>query len=319
MLNCSKNDILKLLSLEEIIGSVKKGLIRYAEGKITVPQRMHIEQESNAYLLMPALGEKYYCTKLVNVCPDNKERGIPVIQGSVNLFDKTSGVSLASFDAAIITALRTGAVGAIGLEQIAQRKISRIGIIGTGEQAIYQVLFSNELFDIEKFYCFNRSPEKFKVWKEKTHSMNSEITLEECNTSEEVVKNSDAIICASSSSTPVFNAENLDIADKYFVSLGSFRKDMQELPDEIYLDADGIILDSMHAIEEVGDVINALENGFVESSELISLGKILSGNKNLDENKKYVYKSVGMAALDYALCTSIYEASLKNKKYEKDI
>jgi len=311
MLYLSSEDIKLTFNYKQILEAVKSGLIEHSNEKIIVPARQHIHQKENSFLIMPAIDEHFYSTKLVNVCPENKRNGKAAIQGAIQLFSSVDGTHKATLEASSITALRTGAVGALGLDVISDESISTLGIIGTGEQAIYQVIFSAELRPIKKVYCYNRSSESFSVWLERVQALKPDVEFRWKDSPEEVVQSSDAIICATNATDSVFNASGLDLESKAFISVGSFKKDMQELPDELYNLTDFIILDSPQAKSEVGDIINALDRNYINESELILLGDVLAGKVKLDSEKYYVYKSVGMAAFDHALSKDIYMEALK--------
>lgn len=310
----SSKAIHSLVSYEEIIKLTKNGLIDYGNEIIEIPERVHLENSQNTFLLMPAFGENFYCTKLVNVCPKNKEKNKAVIQGLIVLFDKREGSALATLDAAAVTALRTGAVGAIGLSLICDSKIDALGIIGTGEQALYQVIFASEIIDFKKVNCFSRTHSRFLIWKERLAKLKPQLEIVWHSSAEEVVKNSEAIISACNSETPVFETGGMAIDEKKFVSIGSYTKDMQELPNGVYQKTNYVIVDSEQAEHEVGDIINAKEKGYIKPEDIILLSDILLGKVKIDSMKRYVFKSVGMAAMDYALSVALYKASKQNVK-----
>lgn len=60
-------------------------------------------------------------------------------QATILLIDPTTGRPLCVIDGNVITTLRTGAAGALGLEMFARRGSSRLCVFGTGVQAGIQV------------------------------------------------------------------------------------------------------------------------------------------------------------------------------------
>ena len=138
----TNDQVRSALSKQEILTSVKNGIIAEAKRKLTVPPRMHLEHDANTSLLMPAYNDQYFITKIVHVIPANPSNGLPLIQGQVYLYDRKTGEPLAQFDASQITALRTGAVGALGLDLISPKDVTQLGIFGCGVQAIYQTIFA---------------------------------------------------------------------------------------------------------------------------------------------------------------------------------
>ncbi|MBT8219515.1 MAG: hypothetical protein KJP00_06810, partial [Bacteroidia bacterium] len=157
MIHLSAAQIQECISPSEVILAVRAGLISESKGDYFIPQRMHIDQDSDTHLLMPAFGKKYNCTKLVSVIPDNKQRGLPIISGTVILNDATTGTPLALMDAPMITALRTAAIGAIGMDMIAPKEIDAIGVIGCGVQGIWQSIYASAVRNFKNIYCYSRS------------------------------------------------------------------------------------------------------------------------------------------------------------------
>ena len=86
---------------------------------------------------------------------------------------------------------------------------------------------------------------------------------------------------------------------------------MQELPDGVYKNADTLLIDSPAATHEVGDVINAVKNGFFEKEQVFTIGKVFTGKRSIQAAQNVVFKSVGMAAFDLALASAVYEKIIK--------
>ncbi len=309
MRHFSSDTLIEIFTQKEIIEIVENGIRKYAEGKYIVPERMHIKRGESTNLIMPAFGEHYYCTKLISVDPHNHKNHLPIISGLLVLNDSNSGETVATMDAPMITALRTGAVGSIGLVKVCDQNIRSLGIIGLGVQGYWQTIFAASIRNISTVYCYSRSNSKFDAYREKVIEKFPGIEIIWCSSPEEVVYNAEVVIACTTSKDPVFNAVDLDISSKRFISVGSFAKDMQELPDEVYQQADVLIIDSESAKTEVGDVINSVKNNWITNSNIISLAELSLGTKIIDANKNVIFKSVGMAAFDLALAVAVYKQS----------
>lgn len=307
MIQLNALEVEQVLTPEEIIVSIKKGLIAELRGECYVPQRMHIDKGEETHLLMPAFGKKYNCTKLVSVIPRNSQVNLPVINGVVVLNNALNGLPVAIMDAPMITALRTGAVGAIGLEIISESDIENIGVIGCGVQGIWQTIFAAVLRNVKNVYCYSRSKDKYSDYQQKVIQYCPDIKITICDSPNNVVAKSQVIYTCTNSNNSVFD-NNLDlITGKRFISIGSFKKDMQELPDCVYQTAHGLILDTESAKHEVGDVINALSKKLIKEDKVYTLQSMLAKNLRYSEKEPMVFKSVGSALFDLALASSIYE------------
>ena len=142
MLYLNANDIERILSLRETVDTIEKALLLMSKKKFFMPERFHIAQGNNTLLLMPCFTEKYFGTKLVSVFPDNSKKSLPVIYGNMMLNDASTGEVVAIIDGAKLTAMRTGAVGSLGIRYLASPKSKNLAIIGAGVQGAYQAIFA---------------------------------------------------------------------------------------------------------------------------------------------------------------------------------
>jgi ornithine cyclodeaminase/alanine dehydrogenase-like protein (mu-crystallin family) len=193
------------------------------------------------------------------------------------------------------------------LNLICDKNISKLGIIGLGVQGYWQAIFAANTRNIVEIHCHSRNKIKFEAFREKVLAKFPQVSIHWSSTSEAVVEASEAIISCTPSKRPVFEAKGMNISEKRFISIGSFTKDMQELPNEVYIQADAMILDTKAAESEVGDVINTLNNNWIPRENIYTLADILSGKRSVDKHSNVVFKSVGMAAFDLALAIAIYE------------
>jgi len=295
------------LPFSKIVEVVKTGVLNLERGDYTVPDRLHLEQAGLTYLVMPAMGSEYFCTKLVAVVPENKSRQLPIINGTLILHRADTGQAVAIMDAPMITALRTAAVGTIGLELISKPVISSIGIIGCGLQGTWQTIFATVARPIKQVYCYSRTAKRFEGYQKKVHSYCPNLNLIWCDSAEKVVQQAEAIYTCTTARQPVIPNDAALVKNKGFISVGSFRKDMQELPDAVYTQTDWLVIDAPAARTEVGDVINPLEKEIINESQIIDLGKVLSRKAPLNNHQGIVFKSVGQAAFDLALAEAIFE------------
>lgn len=306
MIHYTADELAKLFTPVEIINIIENGIKKHARKEYLVPQRMHIHRGKSTNLIMPAFGQKYYCTKLISVDPNNGAYNLPAISGLLVLNDSTTGQTLATMDAPMITALRTAAVGSIGIKHIVPGSIQKLGIIGLGVQGYWQTIFAASIRDITEIYCYSRSSSKLKNYAEAVRTKFPHVKIIWCDKPENVVQQSELIIGCTTSKNPVFNASGIDLTCKRFISVGSFARDMQELPDEVYSQADALIMDAQSALTEVGDVVNTVENELIEPSNIHTLAEISIGKKAVSPLENLVFKSVGMAAFDLALAEAVY-------------
>jgi ornithine cyclodeaminase/alanine dehydrogenase-like protein (mu-crystallin family) len=140
MIVLSADQILALLSVPEVIAAVEAALRAQDLKQCVVPQRHHIDWQGSTFLSMPAVGMRSVGVKLVSVVPGNAARSLPVTNGLMVINSAETGVPLAVMNAATLTAIRTGAVGALGVKYMTPQDSASVGIIGCGVQGTWQAI-----------------------------------------------------------------------------------------------------------------------------------------------------------------------------------
>lgn len=314
MLILSEAEIALLLSFEQVIHAVEGAMIAHESGLAQVPQRVHIDFDGNTLLCMPSLQHDYFGTKLVSVVPANKNKNLPVTNGAMLLNETSTGLSLALLNASKLTALRTGALGAIGVRYISPVSETTFGLIGCGVQGLHQAIFICAILKISKLFYLDRSKDKSTSLISSLKIYHPDVEVEACHTTEELLKKTNIVVMATTSSVPVLPDDPSLLMGKHFVSIGSYKPSMQELPDSVYKLARKLVIDSEFARHEVGDTINPIKKNILKEADVFTLGKIIIGEKKIDVNETTVYKSAGMALFDLFVAKSMYEQAVKNKK-----
>lgn len=98
--------------------------------------------------------------KVIGSFPQNRARGLPSESGLLSLFDASTGVPLAVMDAGAITAMRTGAVSALGAKYLARKSSRSLAVIGTGPTARWSIRFIADLFQLDEVRVFGRDASK---------------------------------------------------------------------------------------------------------------------------------------------------------------
>jgi len=313
MLVLDSAQMTSLLSFQQVIAAVEESMIAYENGEAMVPKRMHLDNEKNTLLCMPSWSSRYFGTKLVTVMPGNKEKGLPVTNGTMLLNDAETGVPLAILQASKLTALRTGALGAIGIKYMTPSDVSSIGIIGCGVQGIHQAVFSCAVRNISTIHYLYRSHEGASRLIAFVKNYFPDVVMERSDTADELLGKTNIIVVATTSSEPVLSDDENKLRSKHFISIGSYKPSMQELPDAVYRLAGKLFIDSEFARLETGDAINPVKKGLLKEESIFTIGKLITRKVIVDVNKTTVYKSAGMALFDLFVAQAMYEQAVKMK------
>jgi ornithine cyclodeaminase len=120
---------------------------------------------------------------------------------------------------------------------------------------------------------------------------------------DEAIADTDIICCATSSTTPLFDADALP-ATVHVNAIGAFRPTMRELPRNLLAAASVVMVDQCEAaLEESGEVIDAITSGALAETGLVELGPALSTPPTAQG--RTVFKSVGVGAQDWAIAAAL--------------
>lgn len=298
----SADDLDGLLAPARLADALEQGLADLAAGRVQAPPRSHVEYGANTLLMMPAVDARAVAVKLVSVTPANAARGVPVVGGLVVLFDRDTAAPLALMDAAALTAQRTGAIGAIGIRHTTPADLDALGIVGLGAQGTWQAIAACAARPIRTIHFLARSDASADRFLAAVVPRVSKVRFVRCADAAELLRRAPLIITATTAAAPVLPDDPALLAGHHFIAIGSYRPDMQELPDAAFRLAGGIIVDSGIAIEESGDVAGPVARGIVARAQVRHIADIVTGKSTVDATRTTVFKSVGMALYD--LCAA---------------
>lgn len=133
--------------------------------------------------------------KVIGSFPQNRTLGLPSENGLLSLFDASTGVPLAVMDAGAITAMRTGAVTALGAKYLARKSSKTLAVIGTGPTARWSIRFIADLFQLAEVRVFGRDASRLAQF---VTSMSREIgvTTRAATGWQDCVENADIVVDA---------------------------------------------------------------------------------------------------------------------------
>jgi ornithine cyclodeaminase len=310
MIALSSADVSSLLTPIETVGIVESAAVAALGGSdCIVPERQHIRWAHGTLLTMPAIAAGAIAVKLVSVVPGNAERKLPVTNGLLILGDAATGLPLAIMDAAALTAMRTGAVGALGLKYVTPAGVTSVGIIGAGVQGAWQAISACAVRPIGAVFAVRRSAAGFERFVATLARHIPQVRVIACESATELLSRTAVIITATTSAEPVLPDDPKLLAGKHFIAIGSFERHMRELPDSVLRLAGHLVLDSSLARHEVGEAVRPLEQGILAETDLFMIGELASGRRTVDVTRTTAYKSAGMALYDLYVARALHAAA----------
>ena len=312
-----EEDILKAVDIKDIIEADKEALKNYSDGGSDIPLRTVIDVDkdsSSTAIFMPGFikDKNALGMKIIDIYPDNIEKGLVSSPSTMILIDKDNGFVKAILDGTILTRLRTGAVSGAATEVLSNEDARSFLLIGTGGQAGTQLEAVLAVRDIEEAYVFDVNYERAEAFakemNEKLKKYGAKIlAIKELD---EVLGDVDIITTVTTSKKPVFDGNKVK-KGVHVNSVGSYTPDMQETPPELLVRADKIFTDTNEGvIEEAGDVIIPISEGKISKEKVAhELGDLLLGREVGRESKEEItwFKTVGFAGLDLVAGEKIYQ------------
>ncbi len=314
------NEIMKAITLEEVMASVEEAFRIYESKSYTMPDRMAVNcGDDNLFLLMPCVAKDSISTKLVTVFPKNRARNRPVIDGIVVLSDRSTGEILALMDGKTITAMRTGAVTGVSIRHLAQADAQAVGIVGCGVQSFYQLMVACAARNIHTITLFDIDPTAVISLIEKLRTdalmppLSLDIEVKIAESTEALAQASDIVITATTARAPVFPDNPALFKGKHCVAIGSFEPEVREYPDAVFSLVEKVWIDTDFASEESGELMTPLQKGLLHTEQLETLGHFIQSGR-APERGVYgttFFKSVGMAMFDLTAARLTYTNALQ--------
>ncbi|MCS7133259.1 MAG: ornithine cyclodeaminase family protein [Candidatus Caldarchaeum sp.] len=296
-------EVAKIVDPVRVVEAVEKAYILYSLGRVVMPVRSKVEaHERGDILMMPCLVPEMniFSLKLVTVYPKNLEKDLPTINATVIVLDAETGMPKIVAEARALTGLRTAAATAVSIKHLARKDFSKIGIIGTGYQARWQLRVTAANYPGTKFSVFDIDGRRMKEF---VDEMSREgFDVKQSSSAEEVVRNSDIVITVTTSKTPVIS-DGWVREGTHISAIGGYTPEMVEIDPKLTARSK-LVVDSREAVkEEAGDVLKPVELGLMKFEDIYAeIGEVAAGLKpgRTDEKEVTVFKSVGLAVQDAA-------------------
>jgi ornithine cyclodeaminase len=234
--------------------------------------------------------------------------GMPSHQGVVVLFDIETGATLAILDANSITALRTAAATAVATRILAPAKVSRLAILGAGEQAETHIHAVTRVRAFERISLWSRSPDRARAFAARV-GRSVPVPIEACDSAAAAVRDADVICTVTASSEPVLKGEWVR-PGTHVNLVGASMADAREADDELVKMSSYFVDYRPSTMAQAGELAHAFGGQASHMAAHIrrEIGEVLNGAPGRQgPDEITIYKSLGIAAQDLATAHAIYE------------
>ena len=307
MLILNADQVRQTLPMPAAVAAMKRAFLAISSGEADMPLRSHLELAGGkgTTLVMPAhvvtKEEDSLAVKIVSIIGDNPQRGLPRIIASVLAIDPRTGQPIAVIEGTTITAIRTAAASAAATDVLARKDSKTLAIIGAGVQAREHIAAIHCVREIEQTFLVARDRAKGERLVEdmaKADPAIGDITI--CESADEAVAQADVVCTVTTSADPVFSADAVR-PGTHINAVGSYQPHVVEIPAETVQAARVFVDHRESAMEEAGDLIQAIEAGLIAWGHVLGeVGDVLAGRVEgrPGDSDVTLFKSVGCAAED---------------------
>lgn len=322
MLLLSRDNIKQVFTMNDAIAADKLAFQLFSENKTEVPLRTQIvdEKQNGTFLFMPSYSPDLAAAalKIINIFPDNIDKGLSSAPAQVLLVDGATGYVSALLDGTTVTQLRTGAASGVAFDVLGRKDAKKGALIGTGGQAATQLEAMLCVRNLDVVYVFDQNSERTQAFVEEMKRTLKKYPTEilPATSSDEAIHDADLIITVTPATSPVFDGNKVK-RGATVSCVGSYQPQMQEMDPVILKRASKIYFDSEEAVlSEAGDILIPLAEGLITKEDFTGdIGEVLLekvvGRESEDEI--IVFKTVGIGAQDLVTAKKIYECALEKE------
>jgi ornithine cyclodeaminase len=313
MLMLSAADVERLFTLDLAIESQRAAFTALGRGTAVLPPRLLVPGTGDAVAFCYAARlspDGAAVSKFGSVNPANPGRGLPSVHALVTVLGPETGQPVAVLDGTAVTTIRTSAASAVAAAALARPGARSLAVLGSGVQARAHVAALSRVLGLAGVSVWSPSPAR-RAALAASLALAPGAVARAAASAREAVAGADVVACCTSSFTPVLEAGWL-ARGATVISIGSFAPDRHEVPAELAIRADAVVVDDVTAsLEDAGPIMAAAaaEDGFAR--RLIPLGEVITGlraARQADTDLIY-YNSVGLGVQDAAAALAIVSAA----------
>jgi ornithine cyclodeaminase/alanine dehydrogenase len=207
VLYLSRGDVeLLQLPMGDVVAAVEEGFRLKGAGETEMPPKPALHPGGGAFIhAMPALvrGDVGLAAlKWVAVYNTNAARGLPALAAVLVLSDAADGQPLAVMDAALLTALRTGASVGVAARRLARDDVATAGVVGCGVQARTTLAALVEVLPrLSEVLCYDVSAAAARAFVDEMSARFPALSCRICGQPTEVCRRAGVVVSAISMGT----------------------------------------------------------------------------------------------------------------------
>jgi ornithine cyclodeaminase/alanine dehydrogenase-like protein (mu-crystallin family) len=282
---------------ERALEAVRDAFVAYARGEWSMPPKVYVPAyPAGDFRAMPALGAGHAALKWVTSYPGNPARGLPTVTGLVLLSDASDGSLVAVFDAATVTALRTGAAAVVAAETLGAGA-GPAAVIGAGV---------NGRAAARTFVARGREVLLWDLDEQRAREAAEELGAGVAASREQALA-ADVVVTVTPGHEPLFEPGSLQ-AGQHVSLMGADGPGKAEIAVE-ELVRTHVFCDDWEQASHNGELAHAVEAGALERGQVTELGAVLAGDADgrRTDDEITTFDSTGLAIQDLAIALAAME------------
>lgn len=251
----------------------------------------------------PAIGFKW-----IGSYPSNRARGLPRASAVIILNSPVTGLPVAIMEGALVSAMRTGAITALGVRHLAPRGSLKVAVIGGGVQARTQVLaLHTAIPGLREIAVWCRRPGPAESLRQEcSERFGAPMTVSA--TVRAAVSDADVVVTVTTSHEPLIRAADLKPGALTIQMSG------HECEFDVVRGCRKIVTDNWDAMKHRNIITPALMHaqGLLADADIYgTLGELILGLKpgREEPGERIHFAHMGMGVEDVALAAAVYETA----------
>jgi len=282
---------------ERALEAVHDAFIAYARGEWSMPPKVYVPAyPAGDFRAMPVLGAGHAALKWVTSYPGNPAHGLPTVTGLVLLSDASDGSLVAVFDAASVTALRTGAAAVLAAETLGAGA-GPAAVIGAGV---------NGRAAARTFVARGRGVLLWDLDEQRAGEAAQELGAGVAASREQALA-ADVVVTVTPGHEALFEPGSLR-AGQHVSLMGADGPGKAEIAVE-ELVRTRVFCDDWEQASHNGELAHAVEGGVLERGQVTELGAVLAGEAEgrRSDDEITTFDSTGLAIQDLAIALAALE------------
>jgi ornithine cyclodeaminase len=312
-----EREIQDLLDLDGTRAAVRDGFVRLARAEVALPGVLSFdipEHQAEVHVKGAYVrGDRYFTIKVAGGFGGNPARGLPTNSGAVWVFDVQTGAPRAIlFDNGLLTAVRTGAAGALATDLLAAEDVRTVTVIGAGEQARRQAEALMAVRRPRRLIVWARRPEEARRCAADIASNARGIAVDAEERLEAAVGAADVVITTTSSREPLVRAEWVR-PGTHITAVGSDMAGKVELEPALLARA-LVVADRIDQCRTQGEIAASLDAGAISIEDVHGeLGDVLIGRRpgRTHTDQITVADLTGVGATDATVATLVARCAIE--------